>query len=135
MVTIAQRAGLSYTRTLIKLTIPGDPVPKARPRLSLRGGVYTPPQTRHAEARLLSHLKANYPALQPAVGQFSVSVDAYFKGAPKIDLDNVLKLVLDALNKRVWHDDVAVIQIWARKHLHSTVPRTEITVHQLHEAS
>lgn len=129
----AIRAGTSYSRTVVQLVIPGDPVPKARPRLGVQKRVYTPRRTVEAQERLLSHLKANYPALRPVEGHFSVSVDCFFKSAPKVDLDNVVKLVLDALNTRVWHDDVAVMQIWARKHLHNAFPRTEITVHQMHQ--
>ena len=135
MIGTARRTGLSYSRTVVQLVIPGDPVPKARPRLGARGYTYTPRRTAEAEQRLVGYLKASYPALRPVEGQFSVSVDYHFRGAPRCDLDNLLKLVLDAFNRRVWPDDAAVMQVWARKHLHSPAPRTEITVHQLHEAN
>lgn len=125
----------SSATTLIQLTVLGEPVAKARPRLGVRGHTYTPRRTVHGEEKVLSYLKAWYPALRPAEGCFSVSVDCYFKGAPKVDVDNLLKLVLDALNRRVWHDDSAVVQAYVRKHLRCPAPRTEITVHQLHEAA
>lgn len=133
-VTVAHKAGLTYSTTLIKLVIPGPAVPKARPRLGLHGNVYTPRRTLEGEARLLGYLKASYPSLRPAGGFFSVSLDYHLKGEPKVDLDNLIKLVMDAFNKRVWADDSMVTQLWARKHLHSRAPRTEITIHQLHTA-
>lgn len=48
----------------------------------------------------------------------------------KPDIDNVIKLVLDALNGVAWHDDAQVIRITAYKHprFRGEQPHTEVCV-------
>jgi len=118
---------------LVHLIVPGEPVPKARPRVA-RGHAYTPHRTVEAEARVLEYLWYQYPRLQPQTGRFSVSLTFYLKGVGRGDWDNYSKLACDALNKRVWVDDRMVRQANVEMVEHSALPRTEITVHLLHEA-
>jgi len=119
-------------RLLVHLVVPGEPVAKARPRV-VRTGVYTPARTREQEARLLGYLKAAYPRLQPVTSSLSVSVECFFKGQPRVDVDNLLKLVLDAFNRRVWADDSQVVEAHVRKHVKCTLPRTDVHVWQIAE--
>lgn len=114
-------------RLLVHLIVPGEPVPKARPRV-VRTGAYTAPRTRDQEIRLLGYLKAQYPRLRPDRSLLSVSVECWFKGTRKADVDNLLKLVLDAFNRIVWDDDAQVVEALVRKHANSSLPRTEVHV-------
>jgi Holliday junction resolvase RusA-like endonuclease len=115
---------------LVCLNVPGRPVPKGRPRV-VKGHAYTPARTAEAEARLLSHLKVHYPHMRPVQGAMSVTCDFYLSGERSIDIDNALKLVLDAFNGVVWQDDSQVVEVHAHKYCYS-IPRTEISVSLLH---
>ena len=119
-------------RLLVHVVVPGEPVAKARPRV-VRTGAYTPRKTLEAEGRLLGYLKAGYPRLRPATGLVSVSVECWFKGKPRVDVDNLLKLVLDGFNRVVWVDDSQVVEAHVRKHVLSRLPRTDIHVWQVGE--
>lgn len=117
---------------LVQVIVPGEPVAKARPRV-VRTGAYTPRKTREGQARLLGYLKAQYPRLQPATGLLSVSVECWFKGQPRVDVDNLLKLVLDSFNRVVWIDDSQVVEALVCKYTRSRLPRTEVHVWQVGE--
>ena len=115
---------------MITLTVPGQPVSKARPRLG-HGHTYTPRKTKDAEGRVAAYLKASYPHVRPTgYGQFAVYLAFYLKGAPRLDIDNLLKLILDSLNGRVWLDDNQVAVVHAQKYLHADSPRTEVSIEQ-----
>lgn len=104
---------------------PGKPVPKGRPRFSKHGGVYTPAATKLGEEDLLlQYISQHGPEFLGPVG-----VDLTFTPAETIigiydetwpstlrgDLDNYVKLVLDALDKTAWKNDRQVVTIRARK--------------------
>lgn len=108
------------------LVIPGPLRGKGRPRFArATGRAYTPADTLTAEQRIQA---AAYAAgLAPLDGPVRVHVAAIAAPAPswskrktaaalalrydmrKPDADNVLKLVLDALNGIAWRDDVQVV--------------------------
>ena len=50
------------------------------------------------------------------------------------DIDNLLKLVLDALNTVVYKDDRQVLEVKMRKYLSSDNPRTVFSVFKIGEA-
>ena len=138
----------SPTTVLIQCTVPGQPVPKARPRFSSRSGVaYTPKKTKEYEKNIKLYLKQTT-TLHNVQGAVHVSLNIVFK-RPKYmqhhkypdglvlhtkrpDLDNVIKAVLDALNS-VLNDDAQVAKITATKYYAEkfSTPRTEITVSTL----
>lgn len=97
-----------------RLTIPGDPTTKSRPRF---GGkhAYTPQKTRAAEHLIGWTLKAS--GLQPDADHF-VRVELVFrtKTRQRRDLDNLVKLVLDACNKIAWADDFQVVSLACEVH-------------------
>jgi Holliday junction resolvase RusA-like endonuclease len=99
------------------LIIPGDPVPKGRPRL-VNGRVYTPPRTKEAEKAIWAYAAAK--KIKPLDGPIKVTIHftlrPHANGRPrKVDLDNLVKLVLDALNGKAWHDDSQIYEITASK--------------------
>jgi len=100
---------------LKKITIPGRPVPKGRPRLGVRGRtayVYTPPETREYE-RLVGWT-AKSAGCRPVDGPVSVALSVYVKG--RLDADNIAKSILDGLNGVAYEDDDQVIELLVRKH-------------------
>ncbi|MDE2097999.1 MAG: RusA family crossover junction endodeoxyribonuclease [Patescibacteria group bacterium] len=114
---------------LCRAIIPGQPVPKGRPRVLRNGHTYTPRKTAEAEQTLRMEIRvqAGRP-LQPSLAAVEIEADFYLRGFPRVDVDNLGKLVMDALNGMAFRDDA---QVWAtrfRKWPGSTVPRTELTV-------
>lgn len=99
----------------IRITIPGRPIPKGRPRLGIRGRkayVYTPPKT--AEYEKLVGWVAKSLGCKPVDGLVSVSLHVYCRG--KMDVDNVAKSILDGLNGVAYEDDGQVVELLVKKH-------------------
>lgn len=114
-------------------TVCGPVRGKARPRFDRKTGhAYTPDATREYEAMIQAAYFLAHGA--KAEGPVSVSMTAYQalpkratkamreaaeRGAiwpiRKPDLDNVIKIVLDALNGCAYTDDTQVVQLEARK--------------------
>lgn len=112
----------------MKIVVPGEPVPKGRPRINkTTGTVYTPATTRVYE---------NSVAMMAMVGKEKfadapVIIEALFflKGNKKVDIDNLVKSVLDGLNHSgIWDDDSQVWALAAFKYPNAETPRTEITI-------
>lgn len=127
----------------IKFTVPGEPVPKARPRVT-RQGAYTPRKTLVYEARVAQAWYEQSGFKMPDDTALVATIHAYFpipqsyrkgkrerlKGEyhkKRGDLDNVVKSVLDALNGRAFKDDSAVAIIEAVKR-YSEEPRTDVVI-------
>ena len=128
---------------IISFTVPGKPVPKARPRVTMHG-TYTPQSTREFEQRVRLAWKLSGAGTFPGGLPLCVFVDAAFPipaslsrrkreamdGEPHIrrgDLDNVVKAVLDALNGLAYPDDAAVTLIRASK-FWAPEPHTRIQI-------
>lgn len=108
------------TEFFLHLTVPGDPVPKGRPRTDLRSGrVYTPHTTKDAEDALRWRLRGTRVKPNRTDG---LLVELTFRLATwrAADIDNLLKLVLDAGNGIVWADDKQVEELVV--HLRRGVP-------------
>lgn len=119
----------------MEFIVEGEPQGKARPRFSRRSEtVYTPSKTAKYEKEIQQAYIAAGGKLIPEGSYAAVTVDAYFKipksytkrkrldceqniNRPdkKPDIDNVLKVVLDALNKVAYKDDKQVIEVICRK--------------------
>ena len=113
----------------LKGSIKINPTPKARPKLTRDGRAYNPRKTRDAQRQqaflfsmLAKQAEAANPAVQfPVPTQLPLCVTVRFwhnggkKGHPKRtipDIDNLLKLTLDALTKaRIWKDDNQITKL------------------------
>lgn len=117
----------------ITFTVPGDPVPQPRARVSTRGGfarAYVPSKHPVHDYRSQLAVAARLAGLTPTGEPLSVVIDAVFerpkshrnksgvKGtAPKLprpDVDNVAKAVLDSLQD-VMGDDTMVARLVVEK--------------------
>lgn len=103
------------------LVLDGDPMSKARSRFTKRGAAYTPASVKAAEDRWVQRL-ANH---QPFTG--NVALVALFVRADhqRIDVDNMVKLVMDACTRAaVWQDDSQVTALAGAVELDPYRPRT-----------
>jgi len=119
------------SEVICHFTVPGQPVPKARPRWAPRGGTYTARRTVEAEKRIGKYLRVAYPHLRPAEGRLGLSVEVYLKGGRQGDADNYLKLVADALNRKAWIDDKQLDRMYVAVFRQCEEPMTWIMVYEL----
>lgn len=134
----------------IELIVDGEPVGKARPRVTRQGHAYTPQKTRDAEKAIAAAYKRKYGTYQQAEeAPLLLNVQAYMKvpksdnqqtrqkkisgeirPTKKPDGDNILKLVADALNGVAYPDDKQLVEQRVSKH-YSLSPHTKITITDL----
>lgn len=112
------------------LTVEGEPVPKARPRLDRRNmRIYTPTTTVKAEHYIGWRFKQQYPGVDPdKVMRFAVRLTFHCRREGRGDVDNRTKTVLDALNKIVWDDDRQIDELHALIVHRALQPRTVIEI-------
>ena len=110
-------------------TVHGKVQGKQRPRFTRAGRCYTPKATADYEAAISAAFRDQCGWFYAASEPVAVSVDV-FRALPKSrpksvaaeadtarpDLDNVVKVVLDALNGLAYADDAQVVEIHATKH-------------------
>lgn len=124
--------------TIIDLHLDGEPVPKARPRHGRNGNVYTPAATVAAEEAIGWRVKERYAGLEPTARPVGIAL-AFRSARPRqrrngrADLDNLVKLVKDALNGIAWVDDSQVEELHATLRRSSPRPGTDIRVYLLAE--
>lgn len=110
------------------VTLHGEPASKARPRLGKGGNVYTPGNTTAAEDRWKWELRASGYTEPNADSAYAVRLRFYSGVWTRKDIDNMVKLVLDAANKLVWADDRQVVGIDAWLIRGDDRPRTELAL-------
>lgn len=114
---------------MIEFTLQGEPKSKGRPRFSKQGHAYTPKATREAEVAV--QLAWEVSGGQKLVGPVVLECVFYLGSKRRKDLDNCLKLVQDALNKRAYDDDDQITDIVARKVFTSPDrARSEVRIYQ-----
>jgi Holliday junction resolvase RusA-like endonuclease len=114
-----------------RLTVFTQPVAKARPRVTTRGGkarTFTPRATEEAEWRIRTEWTATH-GTTPATGPLAIEVLAFVpmpKSIPRSrresalpttrpDADNYLKTVMDALNEVAYRDDAQLVDVRCTK--------------------
>jgi len=97
----------------VLFTVDGEPMVKARPRMTKTGHTYTPKTTVDAEKRVREAFEATgHDGFTGSVGMEL----AFFQGTrARKDVDNLVKLVLDSLNGVAYADDVHVNVVLARR--------------------
>lgn len=112
----------------ITFSIPGDPVPQPRPRVTTRGGfgrAYVPRSHAVHGFRQAVQLAARAAGATPHGEPVEVVIDAVFArpkshrkdgpALPRQDVDNLAKSVLDALTGIAWDDDRQVRRLVIEK--------------------
>jgi len=125
---------ISKARIRVHCTIDGEPISKQRPRMSRAksGRVYTPKQTRESEEWIGWQIKAAHRELLPdSDTAFGVRVLFYQSNQQRRDLDNMVKLILDACTGLVWQDDSQVWEIIGHVFRDAGVAKTELCIYSL----
>lgn len=92
----------------------GNPKPKQRPRHG-QGRTFTPKETVAAEKRVRDAFKTAYPLFEPTIQTVAFEADFYRATRHSCDLDNLLKLCTDALNKVAFTDDALITEMHGRR--------------------
>lgn len=131
---------------VVKFTVPGNPVGKARPRMTRSGHAYTPDKTVSYENLVKMCFIEKYTDWVPASGEAILRLNAYYpipksasrkkkidmvigeiRPTKKPDLDNVMKAIADALNGIAYVDDSQIVTAEVRKYYDDT-PRVEVVI-------
>lgn len=130
----------------ITFSVPGEPVPQPRPRVTTRGGfgrAYVPTQHPVHAYRASLAAAARDAGAEPHAEPVSVVIDLVFERPkshmnksgvkataprlPRCDLDNCGKAVLDSLNGVAWVDDSQVQRLVIEK-TYGTEARTTVRI-------
>lgn len=137
----------------MNFTVFGEPKAKGRPRFARRGAfvsTYTDKDTLEYEKLVkFAYLEACSNIPQNLEGEVSMKIDAFFsipksiskkktelmiigeiKHTKRPDVDNIIKSILDGLNKVAFKDDSQIVYLVASKK-YSTMPRVEITIKEV----
>lgn len=111
----------------LRLVFDGDPIPKGRPR-NYGGRSVTPKRTRDAEQSIRDAVAPL--DLVPFDEPIRLSADFYCRTARRTDIDNLLKLVIDALNGIAYTDDHLIHSLRGRlrRKAIGETPRTEVRI-------
>lgn len=114
---------------MIEFVVPGEPKSKGRPRFSKHGHAYTPKATREAEVAVLEAWKMS--GGQKLNGPLVMECTFFLGSKRRKDLDNVGKLVMDALNKKAFDDDDQIVKIkWSKVYSDPGSARSVVKVYQ-----
>jgi len=120
---------------IYEFEVPGKVIGKGRPRLnSYTGIVYTPTKTKDYESLVEQYFLLKYPRFKTLEGRIKVSIIAYFSipkatkksdinemlennisPTKKPDIDNIVKAVLDSMNKFAFKDDNQITKLEVEK--------------------
>ena len=120
---------------IYEFEVPGKVIGKGRPRLnSYTGVVYTPTRTKNYESLVEQYFLLKYPRFKALEGRIKVSIIAYFSipkttkksdinemlennisPTKKPDIDNIVKLILDSMNKFAFKDDNQITKLEVEK--------------------
>lgn len=117
----------------LAIEVPGEPVPKARARIRVLAGKvssYTPKGTAIAEQTIGQYAKAAGARLRGDV-DFALACEFRIGSWQRRDVDNLAKLVMDALTGIVWADDSQVRLLTAQLDRGATLPGTSIVISEL----
>ena len=133
---------------MMTIQVPGIPVGKGRPRMSVRGGhprAYTPEKTVRYENLVRTTFMNDYPDAVPIDVPVRVDIYAFFPipkswskkkkasavdgfVSKKPDIDNIVKAVFDGLNGVAWTDDSLVSEVHAWKKYTKDMPKCLIEI-------
>ena len=120
---------------IYEFEVPGKIIGKGRPRLnSYTGQVYTPTRTKDYENLIIQYFMLKYPRFKPFEGRVSVEITANFEvpkstkksdkalmlenkinPLKKPDIDNIVKIILDAMNECAFKDDTQITKLAVEK--------------------
>lgn len=121
---------LSARSLVLSLVVPGNPIPWQRAGRNA-GRAYTTKRCSDQMDAIRWLVKAKLAA--PERGPVELHLQFFRSSLQRCDGDNLEKLVWDAFNGFVWHDDDQVVDWSGSKRVDRKAPRTEIMVWKLIE--
>lgn len=134
---------------MVRLIIPGKPLGKQRPRVLKNGVTYTPKKTVEYETFIKEMYVTECRSEKPKEGPVKMSIRAYFpipksvsktkatsmergnvRPTKRPDVDNIIKIVADALNGIAYKDDSQIVSCSLEK-FYSSIPRLEIEIEEV----
>ena len=112
-----------------EVTVPGNPVPKGRPRVTERG-TFTPGRTANYEALVRDYVALTWKG-EPLKVALALTLRFYRETAHRCDLDNLVKACADAMQGIIFADDAQIWALQAEKAIDRDNPRVEILVEVL----
>lgn len=132
-----------------ELEVPGKITGKGRPRVNTITAIaYTPNKTKEYEDLIKQYFIMKFRGIKPLDGRISVTIKAYFSipkntskakteemlnntisPAKKPDIDNIAKIILDALNKLAFNDDNQITKLNIEK-VYSEEEKVSILIEQ-----
>ncbi len=120
---------------IYEFEVPGKVIGKGRPRLnSYTGVVYTPTRTKDYESLVEQYFLLKYPRFKALEGRIKINIIAYFSipkttkkadinemlennisPTKKPDIDNIVKAILDSMNKFAFKDDNQITKLEVEK--------------------
>ena len=135
---------------MLSLTIPGNPIAKARPRWA-KWGLYSPKKTVNYETQIKERFASEYPGFTPIDGPIRLEIRAHMmipssmsqkkrllmsegkiRPDKRPDIDNLIKAGMDALQGLAFRDDKQVVELEAAK-FYTLHPRLEINIIKINE--
>ena len=134
---------------IYEFEVPGEIVGKGRPRLNTyTNQIYTPLKTKDYETLVKQYFRLKYPRYETLENRIHVKIISYFKilkstnkhnaeemlngnlsPTKKPDIDNIIKVILDALNKMAFKDDNQITKIEVEK-VYSTEEKVYIKIEE-----
>lgn len=103
------------------------PVAKARPRHG-KGKVFTTASTVIYEKTVAMFARRAMGRILPTKNPVRVKIEFFLKSRKRVDIDNLIKSLLDGCNRIVWLDDSQVVSLSAEKVLHATEEFVDVFV-------
>lgn len=120
---------------IYEFEVPGKITGKGRPRVNTQTAIaYTPTKTREYEELVKQYFILKYRRINPLEGRIKIQIKAYMGMAKNIskkqkeemikntisptkkpDIDNIAKVILDALNKLAFKDDNQITKLEIEK--------------------
>lgn len=120
---------------IYEFEIPGKITGKGRPRVNTTTAIaYTPAKTKEYEELVKQYFFIKYRRINPLEGRIKINITAYFSvpkntskkqeenmlnnaisPTKKPDIDNIAKIILDALNKLAFKDDNQITKLEIEK--------------------
>lgn len=140
-------AGMAVGVKRAEFDIPGEPKGKGRPRFTRNGHTYTPRDTAEYEKLVKLEYKRQCGEMYFPKGTMLIMYINAFYGIPKStgrkqrermllneicpvkkpDLDNIVKIIADSLNKVAYDDDAQIVNVSASK-AYSDLPGVYVTI-------
>ena len=136
---------------MIIFVVPGRPQPKERPRVTRSGYSFTPPRTKEYEALVIEQAKKSGTLPQSPIEETplkmiiwcympiptswsrkkqELAIQGKLLPAKRPDIDNLGKIVMDALNGVAYKDDAQIVQLVINK-IYSEEPRLDVLIDEM----